>query len=106
MAYLDNLTEQELELELAIAARCMLNLVPFGPLTADEADAEERYLRYCEERETDYQEELAAGGRTVCPQCGHRSVTHRSVVTYGYEGHPGADYSDLASCERCDYKEI
>jgi predicted nucleic-acid-binding Zn-ribbon protein len=56
--------------------------------------------------EREYEAEQAAGGRTVCPNCGNRSVTHRSVITLGYEGHPGAEYSDFAKCERCDYAEL
>jgi len=71
-----------------------------------DAEAEAAYEQHCIESEREYEAQLAAGGRTICPQCNERSVTHRSVVTLGYAGHPGAEFSDLAECERCDYKEI
>lgn len=98
--------EARWELEYLMANRILLGVVACGPLTADENEAVESYENYCQESEAEYLASEAAGGRTVCPKCGERSVTHKTVCTYGYEGHPGADYSDLAKCERCDYMEV
>lgn len=75
-------------------------------MTVTDQERQDAYDAHCLAQEQDYAEEQAAGGRTICPQCGKRSVTHRSVVTLGYAGHPGAEYSDLAKCESCDYREV
>ena len=94
------------DLDCAMYERIQFRFPPVGPLTREQTAEEEAYTRYQEESEREYKAEQAAGGRTICPECGHRSVTHRTVVTYGYAGHPGADYSDLAKCERCDYMDV
>lgn len=94
------------DLDLAIIDRRALGLVGFGPLTKEEAESEAAYERYMAEEMAEFEAQQAAGGRTVCPKCGERSVTHRSVCTLGYPGHPGAEFSDLAECEVCDYKEL
>jgi len=94
------------ELDYAIASRLMLNVVAIGPLTLDEHESVEAYERHQLEAAEEDEAEQRAGGRTICPACGERSVTHRAVYTLGYEGHPGAELSDLASCERCEYREV
>lgn len=96
------------DLDLAILDRLQMRLPAIGPLTLDQQESVEAYERYCEEMAAEYEAQEAAGGRTICPECGNRSVKHRSVVTLGYAGHPGAEWSDLAECERdeCAYVEI
>lgn len=94
------------DLDYAIAARGMLNVCLFGPLTLAEQESVESYERHMEEAALEHEAEQAAGGRSICPECGNRSVTHRSVLTLGYVGHPGSEYSSLAECENCDYREI
>lgn len=96
------------ELEEAIMCRVMMGQPPVGPLTLAQVEEEEAYTRYYEEMEREQEAQDAAGGRTICPECGHRSVTHRGVVTLGYRGHPGAEESTLYKCERegCDYAEL
>lgn len=94
------------ELAWAMADRAQLGHPPVGPLTLQQAGELDAYDAYHAEMEAEYEAEQAAGGRTVCPQCGERKVRHRSVVTLGYEGHPGAEYSDLAECENCNWKEL
>jgi hypothetical protein len=94
------------DLELAIVDRIQLNVCPFGPLTLEQHEAVESYEQYMQESYAEHLAEEAAGGRTICQQCGNRSVTHRSVVTLGYAGHPGAEYSDLGSCEECGFVEL
>lgn len=94
------------DLEYAIAERVMLNVCPFGPLTLDEHESVRAYEQHHEESEAEYEAQHRARGRTICPQCGERSVTHRSVLTYGHASHPESEYSDLASCERCDYRAL
>ena len=64
------------------------------------------YIKYQEESEREYEAQMANGGRTICPKCGERSLTSRTVCTYGYPGHPGADYSALYECHFCDYVEM
>jgi hypothetical protein len=60
------------------------------------------------EAEAEYHAREAAGGRTICPECGQRSVVHHDTITLGYAGHPGAEHSDYAKCERdgCDYAAL
>jgi len=98
--------DDELELYLAIMDRLNLSVCGFGPLTREEQEIVDAYERYNEECEAEYEAQQAAGGRTICPNCGERSVKHRSVITLGYAGHPGAEYSNLAECERCNYREL
>ena len=98
--------QEPTDLEYAMWDRQSHGLVAIGPLMREDQERQDAYDAYCLAQEQDYAEEQAAGGRTICPQCGKRSVTHRSVVTLGYAGHPGAEYSDLAKCESCDYKEV
>lgn len=64
--------------------------------------------RYHEEMEVEHLAQLAAGGRTICPNCGERSVRGRDVYTLGYAGHPGAEISVYECCERdnCDYASL
>ena len=94
------------DLEYAMWDRQSHGLVAVGPLTQEDQERQDAYDSWCEEQGREDEALDAAGGRTICPQCGNRSVTHRSVVTLGYAGHPGAEYSDLAECESCDYKEV
>jgi hypothetical protein len=71
--------------------------------------ADERsYERHCEEALAEFEAQQAAGGRTVCPSCSHRSVVHHDVITLGYAGHPGAEHSDYGKCEReeCGHAEL
>lgn len=98
--------EQAEDLDMAIMGRLMMNHPAIGPLTLEQHDEEESYDRYCEEQEAEYRAQQAAGGRTICPQCGERSVTHRGVVTLGYRGHPGAEESTLSQCGNCDYTDL
>lgn len=76
------------------------------PMRLFKAELPER--RYHEASFKEHQEAMAAGGRTICPQCGQRSVKDDTVCTYGYSGHPGADYSAFYECENenCDYKSL
>lgn len=94
------------ELDLAILDRLQMGFPPIGPLTREQQENEDSYLRYHEEMEAEYQAQQAAGGRTICPSCGQRAVKHSSVVTLGYAGHPGAEYSDYGHCENCGHKEL
>ena len=94
------------DLDIAIAERGMLGVCQFGPLTRDEHEAVKAYERHMHDSEAEYEAQQAAGGRIVCPNCGERSVKHRSVLTYGHAAHPEAEYSVLAECERCDYREL
>jgi ribosomal protein L32 len=96
------------DLEWAIASRGMMALPAIGPLTLEQEKGVEAYDRYHEEQEEEYRLQEAAGGRTVCPGCGHRSVRHRLVYTLGYAGHPGAEQSDYEACERdeCSYAAV
>jgi hypothetical protein len=64
------------------------------------------YRRWEEEIEREEEARMRAGGRTVCPVCGKRAVVHQTVCTYGYTGHPGADYSDYGKCENCGHEEL
>jgi hypothetical protein len=79
-----------------------------GPLTREQAEAEAAYERYCIEREEEHEAQERAGGRTICPACGNRSVRHSSVCTLGYPGHPGAEFSGYARCETpgCGYADL
>lgn len=94
------------DLDWAITARVMMGHPAIGPLTSAQQDEVDAYEAYQEESALEYEAQQAAGGRTICPQCGNRSVKHRAVCTLGYPGHPGAEFSDFASCERCDYMEV
>lgn len=94
------------ELEWAIMDRTNHALPAVGPLTAEQQQQLDAYERYQDESAAEYEAEQAAGGRTICDQCGERSVVHRTVCTLGYVGHPGADYSDLATCERCGWEDL
>lgn len=98
--------EELTDVQWAMLDRQQFWFLPMGPLTRDQQESMEAYERYCEEMNAEYEAQDAAGGRTICPSCGQRSVTHRSVITLGHEGHPGSEYSDLAECESCDYKEL
>lgn len=98
--------EQYDDLEWAIAERAMMNLPLVGPLTKEQQEGVDAYEAYHAEEAQEHEAREASGGRTICPVCGHRSVTHRSVITLGHVGHPGAEYSDLASCERCPYRGL
>jgi UDP-N-acetylmuramyl tripeptide synthase len=85
------------------------NLTGFGeigPLTRDQTDAEQSFEAYMEECSREHEAQLAAGGRMICPKCGERAMRDRTVCTYGYPGHPGADYSALYECDNCDYKDM
>jgi hypothetical protein len=101
-----DLVTEPSEFELAIHDRLHMGLPPVGPLTAEQTESVAAYERYCEESEVEYEAQQAAGGRTICEACGERAVTHRTVCTYGYAGHPGADYSDLGTCEKCGHHEL
>lgn len=94
------------DLELRMHERLCIGLVTFGPLTATEQDKKDSYYQYCAEAEAEEQARIAAGGRTICPTCGERSVKSSAVIMLGYAGHPGAEYSTMYECERCDYREI
>lgn len=95
------------ELEMAMHERRSIGLVPFGPLTYQEVERERDYERWQVESTREYEAQKAAGGRSICPRCGERSVTNKAVATLG-GGLPGSEYSTLYSCERdnCDYREI
>lgn len=94
------------DLELAIYDRLQMRFPAIGPLTREQQEEEAAYERYCEESAAEYEAQEAAGGRTICPACGERAVTHRSVITLGYAGHPGTEYSNLSDCGNCGHKEI
>ena len=96
------------DLEWAIADRLMMALPAIGPLTLAQHEGVLAYERYHEEMEEEERLRETAGGRTVCPDCGHRSVRHRLVYTLGYAGHPGAEQSDYVACERseCSYADV
>lgn len=98
--------EWEWDLESAMAERGMMNHPLIGPLTLEQTEQVEAYERFQEEEALEYEAREAAGGRTICPLCGKRTVKHRSVYTLGYEGHPGAEQSDFANCENCPYQAI
>jgi hypothetical protein len=92
----------------ARAERHMLGVVEIGPLTMIEQEKVSAYEQHMIEQEKEHEAQDAAGGRTICPACGNRSVTHRGVYTLGWEGHPGAEMSDFAKCETptCGYAEV
>lgn len=96
------------DLDWAVADRLGMGLPAIGPLTLKETEGVAAYEQYMEESAREYEEQERAGGRTICPKCGNRSVKHSTVCTYGYPGHPGADYSDYGVCETegCDHKEL
>lgn len=94
------------ELDYAIADRGMMGLPLIGPLTRSQQVSVEAYEQYQEEAASEYEAQERAGGRTICPDCGERSVKHRAVYTLGYAGHPGAEQSDFAKCERCEYTAV
>lgn len=94
------------ELELAILDRMQMGLPAVGPLTQADQEGVDRYEQYMDKLEEEYQAARAAGGRTVCPQCGKRSVKHSTVCTYGRPGVEGSDYSDYGKCENCGHKEL
>lgn len=66
------------------------------------------YRRYCEESEREYEAQMAAGGREICPDCGERSVVSDTVLTYGVRSNPNSEYSVYRRCERdtCDYSAL
>jgi hypothetical protein len=64
------------------------------------------HRRFNEECEREYDAARAAGGRTICPACGQRSVVHSTVCTYGIPGHAGSEFSDYGRCENCDHAEL
>ena len=97
------------ELELALYDRmATLGWGYVGPLTQEQAAALASYEAYQAESEAEYEAQQRAGGRTVCPQCGNRSVKHSTVCTLGYPGHPGAEMSGYAQCltDGCDYADL
>lgn len=94
------------ELDWMMLDRQQHGLVPVGPLTADQQESMDAYDRYNEEQFAEHEAQEAAGGRTICEECGLRLVVHRTVCTYGYPGHPGADYSDYGRCEGCGHEEF
>lgn len=98
--------EAEFDLYVAIENRRQLLVCPFGPLTKVEQATVDAYEAHMIEAEEEHRAQEAAGGRTICPQCGQRSVVHGTAVTLGYAGHPGAEYSGTEQCERCDYKDL
>lgn len=94
------------DLELMLYERKYITgLGVVGPLTMKQAIKEAEYERWESEQLAEYEAQEAAGGRTVCPDCGERSVLSRSVLTYG-TGAPGSEYSGLYECERCDYRDL
>ena len=98
--------QDEFDLYMSMEGRRQLLVCPFGPLTKIEQATVDAYEAHMVEAEKEYEAQQAAGGRTICPQCGQRSVTHSSVVTLGYAGHPGAEWSEYKQCESCDYKDL
>lgn len=98
--------EEEFELYMAMMEREQLRVCPYGPLTKEEQAAVDSYEQYQIESAAEYEAAEAAGGRTICPECGERSVVHSSVITLGYEGHPGAERSAYEQCEKCDYRDL
>lgn len=63
--------------------------------------AELPYRRYHEEMEREEEAYIAAGYRHICPECGVRAAKDGTACTYGYPGHPGADYTAYLNCEAC-----
>ena len=65
------------------------------------------FIRFQEESMREYEAQEKAGGRTICPRCGERSVRDSLVATLG-GGLPGSEYSVYYKCERdeCDYAEL
>jgi hypothetical protein len=94
------------DMEVAMWDREQLGLHTYGPLTREEAEKEAKYEAFMQEEADEYDAREAAGGRTVCPACGNRTVTHTSVCTLGYPGHPGAEFSDFERCEACDWSRL
>lgn len=101
------LEERRLELELSMLERRSMGLPPIGPLTQSEAAHEEAYTAYCRESEREEEARVRAGGRTICPACGQRSLKSRTVATLG-GGLPNSEYSELYTCERaaCGYEAL
>lgn len=56
--------------------------------------------RWHEEQEREYELFRAAGNRHVCEECGERTAREEVACTYGYAGHPGADYTSVRICDR------
>jgi hypothetical protein len=103
-------TEQEIERWTLVETRAgryhVTGFGEIGPLTKEQAELEDAYEAYLEEIKA----QDAAGGRTICPQCGRRTVTHTTVTTLGYRGHPGEERSDFARCmspeKDCDWADL
>jgi C4-type Zn-finger protein len=66
------------------------------------------YLRHMADMEAEEKARVEAGGRTICPGCGERSVVSGVAKTIGVpgRGHPGDEYSATYSCENCDYRDM
>jgi hypothetical protein len=96
------------DLDLYMMERASLRVCVFGPLTRDEHEMIERYEAHMEAEERENDAYMAAGRRSICPKCGERSVRDSAVVTLGYAGHPGAEWSQMYECENsnCDYKDM
>jgi hypothetical protein len=97
---------EEYERQESMQFRRSMGFPPIGPLTLEQSVTARKYEQYMLEQIEEHEAQDRAGGRTICPQCGERSVKHSTVLTLGYEGHPGAEYSGYAECEKCDYKEL
>lgn len=96
------------ELELMLYERHhVIGFDEIGPLTARQAEGMSSWEDYCERMVAEFDAQEAAGGRTICPDCGERSVVHATVLTYG-TGAAGSEYSGLATCERtgCGYRDL
>lgn len=100
------MTIEPSELELALNDRhATTGFAEIGPLTREQQESYDAYVDWCEEMEAEHDAWMKAGRRRVCPSCGKRSVTERSVATLG-GGLPGSEYSTLYECERCDWKAL
>jgi hypothetical protein len=94
------------EMDWMIMERQQHGLPGIGPLTKDQQESMDSYERWQEEQAAEYEAQEAAGGRTICPECSQRKMVWKTVCTYGYWGHPGADYSAYGCCENCGHEEL
>lgn len=96
------------EWDFALIGRKAQGLPPVGPLTRAQHKSELAYEAWCEECAAENEARSKAGGRTICPECGNRSVKHQTVCTYGRPGVEGSDFSDYGKCETpgCGHTEM